>query len=215
MKCKQCRVEFEILPSKYASGDFCTTKCARVFAAFKSVEPGPNKLRSAALKGRPSPHKGKRFGPWTPEQRAAHAGFSMPDAAKKKISDAFKGRPLPQSTRDKISLAMKARVDAGIHSGWKSRSKVEPSFAERTVSQWLTEEGFNFEREKLVGKWFIDFAIGNVALEIDGKQHDYPDRAVKDAEKDKFLSEAGWRVVRVPWKLATPQKVISAVRGVA
>ena len=49
--------------------------------------------------------------------------------------------------------------------------------------------------------YFIDFAIEHkkIALEIDGKQHKYPERKAMDIKKDSYLKEQGWIVYRIPW----------------
>ena len=40
----------------------------------------------------------------------------------------------------------------------------------------------------------------NIALEIDGKQHEYADRKESDKKKDKYLIDNGWKVSRIKWK---------------
>lgn len=35
----------------------------------------------------------------------------------------------------------------------------------------LNNNHIHYEREKHVGKYFLDFVIGTIDLEIDGKQH--------------------------------------------
>ncbi|UQZ87730.1 hypothetical protein C4J81_00330 [Deltaproteobacteria bacterium Smac51] len=37
-------------------------------------------------------------------------------------------------------------------------------------------------------------------VELDGPSHDYPDKKVKDAERDAMLREAGYIVVRYDWR---------------
>jgi very-short-patch-repair endonuclease len=57
-------------------------------------------------------------------------------------------------------------------------------------------------REKSEFPYFIDFAFINekLAVEIDGSQHNLPERKKKDDKKDKLLKEKGWRVFRVTAK---------------
>ena len=97
---------------------------------------------------------------------------------------------------------MLEKVRNGTHSGWKSRAGKPPSYPERFFMEVLNNNKIQFDRDLLVGKWFIDFAIKDkmIALEVDGKQHDYEDRKQSDAEKDKFLIDSGWRVHRIKWK---------------
>lgn len=42
-------------------------------------------------------------------------------------------------------------------------------------------------------------------IEIDGKQHTYPERVVKDKEKDAYLTSEGWAIHRIPWKKLTKE----------
>ena len=56
-----------------------------------------------------------------------------------------------------------------------------------------------YEREKRVGKYFLDFVIGKLDLEIDGKQHQYEDRKQSDILRDEFLTKEGYFVYRVKW----------------
>jgi very-short-patch-repair endonuclease len=85
--------------------------------------------------------------------------------------------------------------------GWKARTK-EPSYPEKYFIQLFINENINdYERELKVDKYFIDFAFKDkmVALEIDGKQHELPDRKEKDFDKDNLLSSVGWKVFRIKW----------------
>jgi very-short-patch-repair endonuclease len=57
-------------------------------------------------------------------------------------------------------------------------------------------------RERSFFPYFIDFAFENekVAIEIDGKQHELPERMESDQEKDNLLIKDGWRVYRIEAK---------------
>jgi very-short-patch-repair endonuclease len=105
----------------------------------------------------------------------------------------------------KLRLAAQQRVISGNHNGWATRSKLSPSFPERVVIGILEELNIQLERELKIGKWFIDFADINrkIAIEIDGRQHNLPDRKISDANKDAFLINQGWQVHRIPWKKLT------------
>lgn len=92
-------------------------------------------------------------------------------------------------------------IENGTHKGWKSRS--EPSYPEKFFMKVLKENGINYEFEKKVGPYFIDFAIGNFALEIDGGQHECPDRKESDTRKDDYLAKNGYTVHRIKWHKLT------------
>lgn len=54
------------------------------------------------------------------------------------------------------------------------------------------------KRQKIIGKYIVDFYIPEykVVIEIDGKQHSYPENRIADIERDKYLSELGILVLR-------------------
>ena len=90
----------------------------------------------------------------------------------------------------------------GTFSGWHNR-RFEPSYPERYFMSVFENEGVvGWEREKKVGRWFIDFAFPSkmLAVEIDGRQHEDTDRKKRDEEKDKYLIDSGWKVIRIKWK---------------
>lgn len=102
--------------------------------------------------------------------------------------------------RSLISKSVRERVANGTHNGWNSRKII--SYPEQFFMNVLNNNNISYQHNKLVGKYFIDFAITEkmIALEIDGKQHQYEDRKKSDALKDKYLTNCGWTVYRIPWK---------------
>lgn len=120
--------------------------------------------------------------------------------AREKLIEHLKNRIIKEETRKKLRENMQKRIANGTHKGWAKRNK--PSYAEIFFMNVLKNNDIEYEFEKKVGKYFIDFALNNknIALEIDGKQHNLPDRKLKDEEKDKFLSEQNWKVYRIQWK---------------
>ena len=89
----------------------------------------------------------------------------------------------------------------GTHSGWHNR-RGEPSYPEKYfISLFEKEKIIGWEREKKVGKWFIDFAFAEIkiAVEIDGRQHEDDERKSSDLLKDIHLKSLGWRVIRIKW----------------
>lgn len=85
--------------------------------------------------------------------------------------------------------------------GWNGRG--DPSYPETYVASLLEQHGIDgYLREHKVGRFSIDFAFpdAGIALEVDGKQHDYPANRARDARRDKFLESQGWMVVRMKWR---------------
>lgn len=92
------------------------------------------------------------------------------------------------------------RVKNGTWVTW--RKNTEPSYPERFFMKVLESNHVPFEYERPFGRYSIDFAINDqkIALEIDGQQHRFSDRAESDKRKDAALISEGWRVVRIVWK---------------
>ena len=85
--------------------------------------------------------------------------------------------------------------------GWSTRKKLKPSYPERIAINVLNELKIEFERKYKLGKYFIDFVIHEIkiAIEIDGRQHEKPERIDVDKEKDKLLNKNGWKVYRISY----------------
>lgn len=56
-----------------------------------------------------------------------------------------------------------------------------------------------FSRQKVLGKYFVDFysAEAKLVIELDGSQHYEKENAQKDAERTAFLENYGLRVIRI------------------
>ena len=103
--------------------------------------------------------------------------------------------------KEKIKQLALQRVKNGTHQGWKSRSKFKPSYPQKYFIEVLNNDNVQYKRDKYVGGYFIDFAIEDkmIALQVDGKQHQYEDRKRSDIKKDKKLIQNGWKVFRIKW----------------
>jgi very-short-patch-repair endonuclease len=126
------------------------------------------RTRSAAMKV----HCKKRDirSEWTPEIRARQSAWR-----KKYLVEH------PESHPNRILANMRPKI----------------SYPERRVFDWLTERGVPFEHNASVGRYFVDFLIGKLAIEVDGEYwHD----AARDAVRDKNIAAFGIVVVRIPAK---------------
>ena len=92
-------------------------------------------------------------------------------------------------------------IEEGRHKGWQSRNIT--SYAEQFWITVLNNNNIQYKREFYFEKYFLDFYIekGNlkIDLEIDGKQHAYPERILHDKERDNFLTENNFLIYRVKW----------------
>lgn len=79
----------------------------------------------------------------------------------------------------------------------KSRGE---SYPEKYWREVLSSNGISFAQEFRVSRYRIDFAIGKVALEIDGEQHYLDDRVKRsDERRNAVLAKLGWSTIRIRW----------------
>lgn len=121
------------------------------------------------------------------------------------------GHPVSDATKNKISNGMHIAVLEGRNKGWKTRNI--KSYPEKFFEKVLNNNHIHFEREKKVGKYFLDFVIGTIDLEIDGKQHKYPERVKSDLERDKFLRSEGYFVYRIAWNEINSENGKEIIKG--
>lgn len=92
-------------------------------------------------------------------------------------------------------------ISEGRHVGWKSRNII--SYPEQFWMKVLENNNIKFKHNFPFGKYFLDFYIEisnrKIDLEIDGKQHKYPDRQESDIKRDKFVTTNDIEVYRIEW----------------
>jgi len=70
------------------------------------------------------------------------------------------------------------------------------SYPEKVAFDYLTSNNLEFEHQKQVLNFNVDFCIGNKIIEIDGERW-HPIGNVKDAERDVKIREQGYEVYRI------------------
>lgn len=185
MICENCNKEHD---GSYGSGRFCSSKCARAFST-KIKRKEINEKVSLKLKKNPD--------------------YFCKDCGKKLIKKTITGycsncyltkynKVFSTEVRTKISNANKGRSRWNIH-----RNQI--SYAERFWKKVLENNKIDFKREVAVKQadeqhcYFLDFVIGNIDLEIDGKQHKDADRIISDIKRDEYLTSLGFKVYRIEW----------------
>ena len=95
------------------------------------------------------------------------------------------------------------------------------SKAERTLWAYLRElksEGTRFRKQAPIGPYIVDFAwlSGRVVVELDGDNHETERQLRYDANRDAFLRERGFSVLRFSnWEaIDAPEWVIGKVKEV-
>jgi very-short-patch-repair endonuclease len=76
-------------------------------------------------------------------------------------------------------------------------------------------EGLKFRRQEPIGRYIVDFVCHEkrIVIEVDGSQHTIEKN--KDAERDKWLNEQGYKVLRF-WNnevLTNIEGVLQTIRG--
>jgi len=99
----------------------------------------------------------------------------------------------------------------GKWKGWSGKG--EPSYPEKFIAGLLDKASVEYVREHPVSRFSLDFAFmaRKVALEVDGKQHEYPDRKAHDVARDDLLGTMGWKVFRLKWKPVNKQEGLDKV----
>lgn len=213
-KCKECS---SILEYDKRINKFCSSKCSinhnHPTKGKKHSEEIKNKI-SKSLTGKISPKKGTGKNTRMKSIKKCLNCNIQYEAKKEhqKYCSALCSRTRGKTAeeKEKMSLTAKKRVQDGIHVGWNSR-KIR-SYAEKFFEKVLTNNNIKFLQEYKIKKidlgfkdvscYFLDFYFPNIKLnlEIDGKQHNYPDRKIKDKIRDKALIKYGINVYRIKWK---------------
>lgn len=134
-------------------------------------------------------------------------GVSMTSEVKKKLSKSLKGKkkaPLSESTKKRMSKSRIKAIKESRIPRWQSISG--NSYPEKYFENYLINEGLKFEKQYHINdgrrNYFLDFYFPRekVNLEIDGSQHEWPERIKSDNRRDDFLKSEGIRIIRIKWK---------------
>jgi very-short-patch-repair endonuclease len=104
---------------------------------------------------------------WTPERRKTQS------EAKKKL---YKEHPEKHPNR---KLA---------------NNRQQMSYPEKLVYDWLTTQSIEFIHQRKIDKYYVDFNIGSLCIEVDGK---YFHNKESDIKRDKIISDLGFTIRRV------------------
>ena len=205
--CENCGTEHE---GKFGSGRFCSLKCSRAFST-KAKRKEINKKVSKKLLGKSlsNEHKSKIKSNWNIWSNTEKGKKSRSEAVKKsftperrqKYSDMLKDKLKTDEFKKAISDGIHKSVEEGRWPGWKNRIKGDASFAEKYFMERFDEKNVKYEREYKINRFFVDFAFQakKIVLEIDGKQHEYPERKTHDENRDKIIEKEGWKIYRIKW----------------
>lgn len=109
-----------------------------------------------------------------------------------------------------LILTIGDKIKNGTHKGWSSRKII--SYPEKFFMDVFGNKNLIYKHNFVISKrslglndssnYFLDFYFEDkkIDLEIDGKQHYYPDRKIKDDLRDELLQKIGIKVYRIKWK---------------
>ncbi|MDD5290435.1 MAG: endonuclease domain-containing protein, partial [Patescibacteria group bacterium] len=60
------------------------------------------------------------------------------------------------------------------------------------------QTGYKFRRQHSIGRYVVDFYCPelHLAIEVDGRTHDYHDQIIYDKERQKYIEALGIKVMR-------------------
>jgi len=197
--CENCGTEHD---GSYGSGRFCSTKCARGFST-KAKRKEINEKVSNTLTG--TGHGNVKLicaiceSEFEVAWKKRHQQTCSSSCGSKLVWQDESYKSNMSKINSKRALERHRSGDASF--GWKTRHKLQPSYPESIAIRVLDSIGIDYEYEMPLEKYYVDFAIHSrkIAIEIDGQQHNKPERQATDKIKDKLLKENGWTVYRIKW----------------
>lgn len=203
--CEYCG---KIMTSFYGTGRFCSPSCARsfcqTFVDYSVVS--QSLLHHFELLGK-TEHSRVRS---KEEKFCIRCGKQLRyDNKSGYCGDCIKSAPERSQIRIQAGKkGIETKRKNGTLVGWQKRNvqSYSESFWQRVLdNNHIDYRGPNYPVKKRDRKnnYFLDFFIEvgdkKIDLEIDGKQHKYPDRAQKDKIRDEYLTSIGFIVYRIDW----------------
>lgn len=147
---------------------------------------------------------GKRLSNETKELlKKANLGRKHTNESKKRMSISQK----EIQNREEVKEANRQRCirmlkEGKLNIGWPQGE----SYPEKCYREHLEKlgyiKGIDFFQETRIGKYSLDFTFRDkmIDFEIDGKQHNNSKSIEHDKNRDKWLKEQGWTIIRLPAK---------------
>lgn len=83
-------------------------------------------------------------------------------------------------------------------------SKVyHPSKTEKDLIDFLKSHNIDFQFQVPIHRYILDFVLPKekIDIELDGREHKHqPKLRITDSNRDKYLSDKGWKIIRIPVK---------------
>ena len=109
---------------------------------------------------------------------------------------------MSETGRKNVSEARKRSLREGRGNHWICPT-IKRSYAEQYFYDCFVNEKIEFENNKWIGHYCVDFLFKNkYYFEVDGEQHFTNESIEHDKERDEFLNEKGYICIgRCRWKI--------------
>lgn len=223
-KCEKCQLDHE---GSYGSGRFCSSSCARSFSTAASRSETTNKVLETFRRKREEVVLRESLTIICP---VCNEAFKTRPTKSRKAKMFCSAKCSRTATGEKFAQAgiqaVKRSIENGTHKGWQSRNTL--SYPEKFFKKVLEENGFlgkfliNFPLKKSSlgetcsgASYLLDFYFPEIKfdLEIDGKQHEYPDRIESDIKRDIALEKNGIIVHRIKWVSINNEKGRQSIKS--
>lgn len=188
MFCKFCSKECASVRGRESHQRFCKMNPDRKDSPFKTLKQEP------WIKGRTKdsdPTLKAASEKISAKMKAHHAAGSIAGASTKEYwteEKRLEKSEWRKAYHEKNPSAHPNRKVAG------NRAKM--SYPEQIAFDWLTEMGIEFQHQTKVDRYYPDFIVGDLIIEIDG-EHWHPVGNASDEARDKRLTELGFTVKRI------------------
>lgn len=138
-------------------------------------------------------------------QQVHNKGVPHSAQQRQKLSDStkryYKENGVSPERRKKLSENRKAYLAAHPEAHANVRiagNRGKMTYPEKVAHDWFQQNGIEAPHNQRVGKYFPDFLVGNVIVEIDGERwHSSEDQMARDRKRDADLNEMGYTVKRI------------------
>ena len=118
------------------------------------------------------------------------------------------GKPLSESHKKKLSESLKNRYieNPELHPNRRlAGNRKKWTYPEKIVGNWFDSNKIKFEYNKKIDRFYPDFTIDKLIIEIDGEQfHKNKDY---DENRDQILSGLGYTIIRINSKERIEEKL--------
>ncbi len=112
------------------------------------------------------------------------------------------GRKHDEATRDLLSCITKKRYEEFPETHPNRRlagNRNKFTYPEKVAANWFDSQGISFKHNMKVDRFYPDFVVGSLIIEIDGEEF-HKNRKEYDDNRDFILKSYGYKVIRIDAK---------------